>query len=67
MIAKLMGMGSTSYDWLVSNTPRLVRFLAHTLAPVSLIVGIVAFEPDHLTVAFEGEDVQHDRETSGRG
>ena len=38
----------------------VVGLVAQTALAVGLVVGIVALEPDHLAVAFEGQDVGGD-------
>src|SRR5437016_5742638 len=51
---------SVTGQGLVADAVRLIGLGAEAAAPVGLIIGVVAFEPDHLAVAFEGEDVSGD-------
>ena len=39
---------------------RRIRLGAEAPAAIRLVIGVVAFEPDHLAVALEGEDVSSD-------
>ena len=41
----------------VSDTMRLIGVFAQALLPIRFVVAVVAFEPDDLAVAFEGQDV----------
>src|SRR5947208_4703886 len=45
---------------LVANTMRPLGLGAEAPAPVCLVIGVIAFEPHDLTVAFKGEDVGRD-------
>src|SRR5215472_9030643 len=38
----------------------MIGFGAEALPAIGLVIGVIAFEPDHLTVALEGEDVSGD-------
>lgn len=40
------------------NAVGLIRFLAEPAMPVRFIIGIVAFEPHHLAVALEGQNMR---------
>src|SRR4051812_1206982 len=44
----------------VSDAMRLVGVVTESLPPVSHVVRVIAFEPRHLTFAFEREDVSRD-------
>ncbi len=40
------------------NAMGLFRFLAEPAMPVRFIIGIIAFKPQHLAVALEGQDMR---------
>src|SRR5712692_2264623 len=54
----LEGEGSPSGERLVADAVGRVGLSADTLLPVGLVVLVVALEPDHRAVAFEGQHVR---------
>src|ERR1041384_8577993 len=44
----------------VANPVWLSGFLAHPFLPVCFVLAVVPFEPDHLAIAFEGQNMGRD-------
>src|SRR5215831_18534055 len=44
----------------IADSVRLIGLLAQTLLAIRFVVAVVPLEPDHLAVAFKGEDVSGD-------
>ena len=44
----------------ILDAVRLIRVGAEAAVPVDFVVGEVSFEPDHLGVAFDGQDAEEE-------